>query len=88
MYIGWGVPHVRRVGVPYVHIVWGGTICTYDSVPPTICTLLDINREPSRSTLRRGVHLHPSGSAGWTLSGEDLGKFGLEKAILGYLGPF
>ena len=32
--------------------------------------------------------LHPAGSAGWTLSGEDLGKFGLEKAILGYLRPF
>ena len=34
--------------------------------------------------------LHPSGSAGWTLSGEDLGKFGLEKAILtlwGRVGP-
>ena len=27
--------------------------------------------------------LHPSWSAGWTLSGEDLGKFGLEKAIFG-----
>ena len=24
----------------------------------------------------------------WTLSGEDLGKFGLEKAILRYLRPF
>ena len=33
-------------------------------------------------------HLHPSWSVGWTLSGEDLGKFGLEKAILGYLRPF
>ena len=31
--------------------------------------------------------LHPSGSAGWTLSGEDSGKFGLEKAILGYFDP-
>ena len=32
--------------------------------------------------------LHPSWSAGWTFSGEDLGKFGLEKDILGYLRPF
>ena len=32
--------------------------------------------------------LHPSWSAGWTLSGAHLGKFGLEKAILGYLRPF
>ena len=33
-------------------------------------------------------HLHPSWSAGWTLSGEDLCKCGLEKSILGYLMPF
>ena len=32
--------------------------------------------------------LRPSGSAGRALFAEDLGKFGLEKAILGYLRPF
>ena len=46
------------------------------------------NRAGGPSAEGSQFQLHPSGSAGWTLSGEDLGKFGLEKAILGYLRPF
>ena len=47
-----------------------------------------VNRAGVLSAEGFQFHLHPSGSAGWTLSGEDLGKFGLEKGILGYLRPF
>ena len=46
------------------------------------------NRAGVPSAVGSQFHLHPSWTAGWTLSGEDLGKFGLEKAILEYLRPF
>ena len=60
-------------GVPYVH--GGGGYPMYIGEGGTLCTLLPF-AEGSQ------FQLHPSGSAGWTRSGEDLGKFGLEKAIL------
>ena len=47
-----------------------------------------VNRAGVPSAEGSQFHLHPSGSAGRTLPGEDLGKFGLEKAILGYVRPF
>ena len=47
-----------------------------------------VNRVKVPSTEGSQSHFHSSPSAGWTLSGEDLGKFGLENAILGYLKPF
>ena len=61
--------------------IWGGG---------TLCTLLGRNRDRAGVPSAEGsqFQLHPSWSAGWTLSGEYLGKFGLEKAILGYLRPF
>ena len=47
-----------------------------------------VNRAGVLSAEGSQFQLHPSWSAGWTLPIEDLGKFNLEKAILGYLRPF
>ena len=42
-----------------------------------------VNRAKIPSTEGSQFQFHPSWSAGWTLSGEDSGKCGLEKAIFG-----
>ena len=42
-----------------------------------------VNRAGAPSAEGSQFHLHPSWSAGWTPSGDDLGKCGLEKAIWG-----
>ena len=61
-------------GVPYAHRGGGYPMYTFGQKSGT---------EPVPSSEGSQFQLHPSGSAGWTLSGEDLGKFGLEKANLG-----